>query len=95
MGAKRFGLLDEILKRYEESFPGLLDKLTSSIVGLRIHAARRAEGNGRTEADFWLPRDEGLHGASGTKSPAIHCRIGCRKDLCHTGGHVERPLGDS
>lgn len=43
MGAKRFGLLDEILKRYEESFPGLLDKLTSSIVGLRIHAARRAE----------------------------------------------------
>lgn len=43
MGARRFGLLDEILKRYEESFPGLLDKVTSSIVGLRIHAARRAE----------------------------------------------------
>jgi 3-hydroxyisobutyrate dehydrogenase-like beta-hydroxyacid dehydrogenase len=43
MGARAFGLLDEILKRYEESFPGLLDKVTSSIVGLRIHAARRAE----------------------------------------------------
>ena len=34
MGARRFGLLDEIVKRYEESFPGLLDKVTSSIVGL-------------------------------------------------------------
>ena len=43
MGARSFGLLDEILKRYEESFPGLLDKVTSSIVGLRIHAGRRAE----------------------------------------------------
>jgi 3-hydroxyisobutyrate dehydrogenase-like beta-hydroxyacid dehydrogenase len=43
MGARAFGLLDEILKRYEESFPGLLDKVTSSIVGLRIHAGRRAE----------------------------------------------------
>jgi 3-hydroxyisobutyrate dehydrogenase-like beta-hydroxyacid dehydrogenase len=43
MGARAFGLLDEILKRYEESFPGLLDKVSSSIVGLRIHAGRRAE----------------------------------------------------
>lgn len=43
MGAQKFGLLDEILKRYEESFPGLLEKVASSIVGLRIHAARRAE----------------------------------------------------
>jgi L-threonate 2-dehydrogenase len=43
MGAKHFGLLDEILQRYEESFPGLLDKVTSSIVALRIHAGRRAE----------------------------------------------------
>lgn len=43
MGAQRFGLLDEILKRYEESFPGLLEKVAPSIVGLRIHAARRAE----------------------------------------------------
>jgi L-threonate 2-dehydrogenase len=42
-GAKNFGLLNEILQRYEESFPGLLDKVTSSIVGLRIHADRRAE----------------------------------------------------
>jgi 3-hydroxyisobutyrate dehydrogenase-like beta-hydroxyacid dehydrogenase len=43
MGARKFGLLDEILQRYEESFPGLLDKVTSSIVALRVHAARRAE----------------------------------------------------
>lgn len=43
MGARRFGLLDEILARYEESFPGLLDKVAGSIVGLRIHARRRAE----------------------------------------------------
>lgn len=43
MGARKFGLLDEIMKRYEESFPGLLDKIAASIVGLRIHAARRAE----------------------------------------------------
>jgi hypothetical protein len=43
MGARKFGLLDEIIKRYEESFPGLLDKIAPSIVGLRIHAGRRAE----------------------------------------------------
>jgi len=43
VGARKFGLLDEILQRYEESFPGLLDKVTSSIVALRVHAARRAE----------------------------------------------------
>jgi hypothetical protein len=43
MGARKFGLLDEITKRYEESFPGLLDKITPSIIGLRIHAGRRAE----------------------------------------------------
>jgi 3-hydroxyisobutyrate dehydrogenase-like beta-hydroxyacid dehydrogenase len=43
MGAQRFGLLDEIRAQYEESFPGLLDKVAGSIVGLRIHAARRAE----------------------------------------------------
>ena len=94
MGARRFGLLDEIVKRYEESFPGLLDKVTSSIVGLRIHAAQAGRGNGRTEADFWPPRDEGLHGASGTESPAIHCRVGCREGLCHRRARG-RPLGDS
>jgi L-threonate 2-dehydrogenase len=43
MGAQRFGLLDEICAQYEESFPGLLNKVSGSIVGLRIHAARRAE----------------------------------------------------
>jgi 3-hydroxyisobutyrate dehydrogenase-like beta-hydroxyacid dehydrogenase len=64
MGARRFGLLDEILKRYEESFPGLLDKVTSSIVGLRIHAARRAE-----EMDE-LKRTFNHHGMKAFMAPA-------------------------
>jgi 3-hydroxyisobutyrate dehydrogenase-like beta-hydroxyacid dehydrogenase len=64
MGARRFGLLDEIFKRYEESFPGLLDKVTSSIVGLRIHAARRAE-----EMDE-LKRTFGYHGMQAFMAPA-------------------------
>jgi 3-hydroxyisobutyrate dehydrogenase-like beta-hydroxyacid dehydrogenase len=65
MGARRFGLLDEIVKRYEESFPGLLDKVTSSIVGLRIHAARRAE-----EMDE-LKRTFGHHGMKSLMAPAV------------------------
>lgn len=43
MGARKFGLLDEIMRRYEESFPGLLGRVAPSIIGLRIHAGRRAE----------------------------------------------------
>ncbi|HEX7229580.1 MAG TPA: NAD(P)-binding domain-containing protein [Candidatus Binatia bacterium] len=43
MGARRFGLVEEIRAQYDESFPGLLEKVSSSIVGLNIHAARRAE----------------------------------------------------
>src|SRR5215468_5375535 len=65
MGARRFGLLDEILKRYEQSFPGLLDKVTSSIVGLRIHAARRAE-----EMDE-LKRTFTAHGMKTFMTPAV------------------------
>jgi 3-hydroxyisobutyrate dehydrogenase-like beta-hydroxyacid dehydrogenase len=64
MGARRFGLLDEILTRYEESFPGLLDKVTSGIVGLRIHAARRAE-----EMDE-LKRTFAHHGMKAFMAPA-------------------------
>jgi 3-hydroxyisobutyrate dehydrogenase-like beta-hydroxyacid dehydrogenase len=64
MGARAFGLLDEILKRYEESFPGLLDKVTSSIVGLRIHAGRRAE-----EMDE-LQRTFNHHGMKSFMAPA-------------------------
>jgi 3-hydroxyisobutyrate dehydrogenase-like beta-hydroxyacid dehydrogenase len=64
MGARAFGLLDEILKRYEESFPGLLDKVTSSIVGLGIHAARRAE-----EMDE-LKRTFNHHGMKSFMAPA-------------------------
>jgi 3-hydroxyisobutyrate dehydrogenase-like beta-hydroxyacid dehydrogenase len=43
MGARRFGLLKEVTAQYEESFPGLIDKVAPSIIGLRIHAGRRAE----------------------------------------------------
>ena len=43
MGARRFGLVEEIRAQYDESFPGLLEKVSSSIVGLNIHAGRRAE----------------------------------------------------
>ncbi|MPZ75554.1 MAG: DUF1932 domain-containing protein [Deltaproteobacteria bacterium] len=65
MGAKSFGLLDEIVNRYEESFPGLLDKVSPSIIGLRIHAARRAE-----EMDE-LKRTYAHHGMSALLAPAI------------------------
>jgi 3-hydroxyisobutyrate dehydrogenase-like beta-hydroxyacid dehydrogenase len=64
MGARAFGLLDEIHKRYEESFPGLLGKVTSSIVGLRIHAGRRAE-----EMDE-LKRTFNHHGMKSFMAPA-------------------------
>jgi 3-hydroxyisobutyrate dehydrogenase-like beta-hydroxyacid dehydrogenase len=64
MGASKFGLLDEITKRYEESFPGLLDKVTSSIVGLRIHAARRAEEMNELKRTF------SYHGMKAFMAPA-------------------------
>jgi 3-hydroxyisobutyrate dehydrogenase-like beta-hydroxyacid dehydrogenase len=43
IGARKFGLLREVMLQYEESFPGLLAKVAPSVVGLRIHAGRRAE----------------------------------------------------
>jgi len=64
MGARRFGLLNEVRAQYEESFPGLLDKISSSIVGLRIHAARRAE-----EMDE-LKRTFNHHGMKSFMAPA-------------------------
>jgi 3-hydroxyisobutyrate dehydrogenase-like beta-hydroxyacid dehydrogenase len=65
MGARRFGLLNEIRAQYEESFPGLLDKVSSSIVGLQIHAARRAE-----EMDE-LKRTFNHHGMKSQMAPAV------------------------
>jgi putative dehydrogenase len=64
MGALRFGLMNEVRAQYEESFPGLLDKISSSIVGLRIHAARRAE-----EMDE-LKRTFNHHGMKSFMAPA-------------------------
>lgn len=64
MGARRFGLLNEVRAQYEESFPGLLDKISSSIVGLQIHAGRRAE-----EMDE-LKRTFNTHGLNSFMAPA-------------------------
>ncbi|HKY09976.1 MAG TPA: DUF1932 domain-containing protein [Candidatus Binatia bacterium] len=65
MGARRFGLLKELTAQYEESFPGLIDKVASSIVGLRIHAGRRAE-----EMDE-LKRTFNHHGMDSFMAPAV------------------------
>jgi 3-hydroxyisobutyrate dehydrogenase-like beta-hydroxyacid dehydrogenase len=65
MGAQRFGLLNEIRAQYEESFPGLLDKISSSIVGLQIHAGRRAE-----EMDE-LARTFDHYGMTALMAPAV------------------------
>jgi len=65
MGAQRFGLLNEIRAQYEESFPGLLEKISPSIVGLRIHAGRRAE-----EMDE-LKRTFDHYGMTALMAPAV------------------------
>jgi len=65
MGARRFGLLKELTAQYEDSFPGLIDKVSSSIVGLRIHARRRAE-----EMDE-LKRTFNHHGVESFMAPAV------------------------
>lgn len=65
MGAQSFGLLAEILQRYEESFPGLADKVTSSIVALRLHAARRAEEMEELKRTF------NHHGMTTFMAPAV------------------------
>ena len=65
MGARRFGLLKELTAQYEESFPGLIDKVASSIVGLTIHAGRRAE-----EMDE-LKRTFNHHGMESFMAPAV------------------------
>lgn len=64
MGARQFGLLGPIREQYEESFPGLLDKVAGSIVGLQIHAGRRAE-----EMDE-LKRTFNSHGLDSFMAPA-------------------------
>lgn len=64
MGARKFGLLDEIRSQYEESYPGLLDKVSGSIVGLRIHAGRRAEEMDELKRTFYA------HGLDSYMAPA-------------------------
>jgi len=43
LGARKLGMLGEILARYEESFPGLPGKIGQTIAALPLHAGRRAE----------------------------------------------------
>jgi L-threonate 2-dehydrogenase len=43
LGARKFDLLQEIMRRYEESFPGLVGKVGRGIAALPVHASRRAE----------------------------------------------------
>jgi 3-hydroxyisobutyrate dehydrogenase-like beta-hydroxyacid dehydrogenase len=83
MGARRFGLIDEIRAQYEESFPGLLDKVSSSIVGLRVHAARRAE-----EMDE-LKRTFNYHGLKSHLAPAVQKVLEAIADL-----NVDQASGD-
>src|SRR6476660_43012 len=65
MGARRFGLLDEIRAQYDESFPGLLDKVSSSIVGLSIHAGRLAAVKDELKPTF------NHHGMNSFMAPAV------------------------
>ena len=65
MGARRFGLMNELRAQYEESFPGLLDKVSSSIIGLRIHAGRRAEEMDELKHTF------NHHGLKSFMAPAV------------------------
>jgi 3-hydroxyisobutyrate dehydrogenase-like beta-hydroxyacid dehydrogenase len=52
LGARKFDLLQEIMRRYEESFPGLVSKVGRSIAALPVHAGRRAEEMGELRATF-------------------------------------------
>ena len=55
MGARKFGLLNEIRAQYEESFPGLLDKV--SVEHRRLANSRRParRGDGRAQTHFQCP----------------------------------------
>lgn len=52
LGARKFDLLQPILKRYEESFPGLAGKVGGGIAALPVHAGRRAEEMRELAATF-------------------------------------------
>ncbi len=52
LGARKFDLLQEIMRRYEESFPGLVSKVGRGISALPIHASRRAEEMRELRATF-------------------------------------------
>ena len=43
LGAQKYGLLEEMIQRYNKSHPGLVDGVGHSIAALTVHGARRAE----------------------------------------------------
>jgi 3-hydroxyisobutyrate dehydrogenase-like beta-hydroxyacid dehydrogenase len=87
VGAKKFGLLEEIITRYEESFPGLLDRIAPSIVGLRIHAGRRAEEMAELRETFQH------HGMTALVAPAVRRILQSIADL-HPGEGSETGARD-
>ena len=52
LGARKFDLLQEIMRRYEQSFPGLVGAAGRSIASLPVHAGRRAEEMRELRATF-------------------------------------------
>lgn len=78
IGARKFGLLAEILQQYDESFPGLTGKVASSIAALPVHAGRRAE-----EMDE-LARTFRHHGLKAVMAPATQKVLEAIASL-HTG----------
>jgi hypothetical protein len=57
--------MDELLRRYEKSFPGLVDSVGHSIAALPVHAGRRAEEMAELVATL---RGQGLRP---TMAPAV------------------------
>lgn len=85
LGARKFDLLQEIMRRYEESFPGLVSKVGRGISGLPVHAGRRAEEMRELRETFRH------HGLKAVMAPATQkileqiAALDCGKPL-ETGG---------
>jgi hypothetical protein len=52
VGARKVGLLEKILERYEDSYPGLTARAGEGIAALAQHAGRRAEEMAELERTF-------------------------------------------
>src|SRR5258706_1849304 len=93
LGARKFDLLQPILKRYEESFPGLTAKVGGGIAALPVHAGRRAEEMRELAATF---RHHGLKAVIAPATEKILAQIAaldCGRPSA-TGGR-EGDLGET